>query len=606
MEQVSVSWGGMGKKKRKSKDAAEQSPDTGGAMKSFKDLLRASGSEPEPDEDEQPGWSLETPAGFTDGDAGERGVESSSERIIRRPAAFGPMTHGPEVYKDVESEEMRILGSFRVRTVFPDDVLAEVDALPEEPDPTDFEGRVDLRGEAIFTIDGADAKDYDDAVGIRRLPNGNLELGVHIADVGNYVCPGTALDAEALARATSVYLPDQVVPMLPEKLSNGLCSLVPHRDRLAYSVVMEFDEAGSRVAERVHKSVIRSVQRNTYRVVQDLFDKVSSPEVDEIEDLREPLQLFREWTLQQQKIRDKKGSLRTQSTERKFVFDADHEVSEIINAEKYFSMTLIEETALAANQAVGDLFRKRGLPTIYRVHPPKDLEEIESIVKMLSEHGIRVPNKERLTGRDVGSLIRIARRRPNAEALIQRIMGLVERASYAVKDHEDVARHWGLARQAYLHFTSPIRRYPDLFVHRWLHAIETRGDEAERELKSADFLQDMNDMANHSSIQAGTAEMGEQAIGDLKVCQYISPHAGERHTAKVTRVSRFGIEVHIAAFNITGFLPSRSIGEQAEVKGPTLQLRAGRKLFSFTEGYGVDIRIKDVDFLRLQVLLELA
>lgn len=596
----------MGKRKRQPKSADEQPEDDQGQLKSFKDLLRSTGAEPDPDEEDQPGWSLETPSGFVNEDASERGVESSRERITRRPPGFGPMTHGPEVYKDIDSEEMRILGSFRVRTVFPDDVIGEVEALPEDPSESDFEGRVDLRGETIFTIDGADAKDYDDAVGIRRLPNGHLELGVHIADVGNYVCSGTALDGEALARATSVYLPDQVVPMLPEKLSNGLCSLVPHRDRLAYSVIMEFDEAGKRVAERVHKSVICSVERNTYRVVQDLFDKVSSPEVEAIERLREPLELFREWTLQQQKIRDNKGSLRIQSTERKFVFDKDHEVAEIINAKKFFSMTLIEETALAANQAVGDLFRKRGLPTIYRVHPPKDFEEVESIVKMLAEHGIRVPNKETLTGRDVGSLIRIARRRPNADALIQRIMGLVERASYAVKDHEDVARHWGLARQAYLHFTSPIRRYPDLFVHRWLHAIETRGGEAERELKSADFLQDMNDMANHSSIQAGTAEMGEQAIGDLKVCQYISPHVGERHTAKVTRVSRFGIEVHIQAFNITGFLPSRSIGEKAVVKGSTLQLRAGRKLFSFTEGYGVDIRIKDVDFLKLQVLLELA
>ena len=506
----------------------------------------------------------------------------------------------------MDSEEMRILGSFRVRTVFPDDVLKEVAALPEEPSPEDCSDRVDLRGQTIFTIDGADAKDFDDAIGIAELGDGRLEVGVHIADVGHYVCPGTALDAEALARATSVYLPDQVVPMLPEGLSNGLCSLVPHRDRLAYSVIMEFDRDGNRVAAKVHKSVIRSVQRNTYRVVQDLLDRVKSAEVAEIEHLREPLELFRRWTLQQQKIRDAKGSLRTQSTSRKFVFDKDHEVAEIVDEEKYFSMTLIEETALAANQAVGDLFHKRGLPTIYRVHPPKDLEEIESIVKMLAEHSIRVPNKERLTGRDVGGLIRIARRRPNAEALIQRIMGLVERASYAVKDHEDVAKHWGLARQAYLHFTSPIRRYPDLFVHRWLHAIETRGAEAAKELRSTEFIADMNDMATHSSIQAGTAEMGEQAIGDLKVCQYISPHVGERHRAKVTRVSNFGIEVHIGEFNISGFLPSRTIGERAEVKGPTLQLRAGRKLFSFTEGQSIDIRIKDVDFLRLQIFLELA
>ncbi len=580
-----------------------------GAMKSFKDLLRSRGGEPEDEVDPKDrGWSLETPAGASidDADAEGRGMESSRDRIMRRPAAFGPMTHGPAVYADEESEEMRILASFRVRTVFPQDVLDEVAALHDDPQEEDFADREDLRGQCIFTIDGADAKDYDDAIAITQLANGNLQVGVHIADVSHYVRPGTALDAEALARATSVYLPDQVVPMLPESLSNGLCSLVPNRDRLAYSVIMEFDDKGSRVAAKVHKSVICSVQRNTYKVVQELLDGEDNAETREIAYLTEPLKLFQKWALRQQKIRDAKGSLRTQSRERKFVFDKNHEVEAIVDATKYFSMTLIEETALAANQAVGDLFRGRGLPTIYRVHPPKDLEEIESIVKMLVEHGIRVPNKEHLTGRDVGGLIRIARRRPNAEAMIQRIMGLVERASYAVKDHEDVAKHWGLARQAYLHFTSPIRRYPDLFVHRWLHAIESRGGEAEEELRALDFLADMNDMAMHSSLQAGVAEMGEQAIGDLKVCQYMSPHVDEKHEAKVVRVSNFGIEVYLAEFNITGFLPSRSIGEKPVLKGPTLQLRAGRKLFSFTEGYNIQIRIQNVDFIKLQVLLELA
>ncbi|MCB9888781.1 MAG: RNB domain-containing ribonuclease [Planctomycetes bacterium] len=587
-------------------DSSKDANDPPGPLRSFKDLLRARGGEPEPAPDEGRGWTLENTYGEAVADAEDRGIESSRERITRRPMAFGEMEHGPAAYRDLESEEMRILGSFRIRTVFPDDVRAEADALPRDPTEADFAGRVDLRGATIFTIDGEDAKDYDDAIGIRELADGHLEVGVHIADVGHYVRPGTALDAEALARATSVYLADQVVPMLPEKLSNHLCSLVPHRDRLAYSVFMEFDAKGKRVASRVHKSVIRSVQRNTYRVVQDLLDGAHTPEVDEIEHLRGPLELFRQWTQTQQKLRDAKGSLRTQSSERKFVFDAAHEVKAVVSAPKFFSMALIEETALAANQAVGDLFRKRGLPTIYRVHPPKDLEEIESISKMLAEHGIRVPNKENLSGRDVGQLIRVARNRPNAEALIQRIMGLVERASYAVKDHEDVAKHWGLAREAYLHFTSPIRRYPDLFVHRWLHAIESRGGEAETELRAQDLLADMNDMANHASLQAGVAEMAEQANGDLKVCQFMAPHVGERHRATVMRVSRFGIEVHLPEFNVGGFLPSRTIGEQPEIKGPTLQLRAGRRLFSFTEGYGIDVKIQNVDFIRLQVLLELA
>ena len=186
-----------------------------GKFGSFKDLLRSQGGEPEPEPGGERGWTLERGDGAS-GDLAD-GTETARDRILLRPAAFGSMTHGPDVYKDIESEEMTLLGSFRVRTVFPDDVLEEVRSLPDDPDAADFEGRVDLRGEVIFTIDGDDAKDYDDAIGIKELPGGNIEFGVHIADVGHYVRPGTALDSEALARGTSVYLADQVVPMLPER-----------------------------------------------------------------------------------------------------------------------------------------------------------------------------------------------------------------------------------------------------------------------------------------------------------------------------------------------------------------------------------------------------
>jgi ribonuclease R len=298
--------------------------------------------------------------------------------------------------------------------------------------------------------------------------------------------------------------------------------------------------------------------------------------------------------------------MRLASNEQKFVFDEHHEVAGVVDAPRYFSMTLIEETALAANQAVGDLFRSRGLPTIYRVHPEKDPEEIESVAKALEEHGIRVPKKDRLTGRDIARLIQAARKKSNAEALIQRIMGLIERAVYEVHDHEDVATHFGLARKAYLHFTSPIRRYPDLLVHRWLWAIESRGGEAEAELKAEDLLADLNSVAAHCSMMSELAEMAEHAIFDLKVCQFMHGHIGEKIDALVVRVSPVGMEVRLKAYNVGGFLPARALGEKSEVKGPTLVIKAGRKSLSFTEGHPVAVRVKDVDFVRLQVMLELA
>jgi ribonuclease R len=580
-----------------------------GRFKSFKDLKRQETGEPakrvEPEVRLE--GSLEARAKEAAASA-ESGAASTRERIDRRPNGFGPMEHGPAPYRDEGSEEMQILASFRVRTAFPKDVKSEVAKLPRDPDPKEYAGRADLRKKIVYTIDGEDAKDFDDAISIEDLGGGDVEVGVHIADVAHYVRPGTALDDEALARATSVYVADQVVPMLPEELSNHLCSLVGERDRFAYSVFMVFDQKGARKSARVTKSVIRSVRRNTYREVQEFLDGVDNPATRQIKErgMGPSLLAFQKWTVRQQQIRDAKGSMRMASVEKKFVFDKDHEPIQVVDAPRYFSMSLIEETALAANQAVGDLFKDKGLPAIYRVHPEKDPEEIEAVAASLEEHGIRVPKKDRLTGRDIARLIAQARKKPNAEALIQRIMGLIERAVYEVHDHEDVAGHFGLARKAYLHFTSPIRRYPDLIVHRWLWAVESRPDDAARELRALDIVEDLNATAYHCSLQSELAEMTEQSMFDLKVCQFMYPRIGEKLRAQVVRVSPPGLEVKLLDLNISGFLPSRAIGERVEIKGPTMTIKAGRKSLSFTEGHPISVRVKDVDFVRLQVMLELA
>jgi ribonuclease R len=189
--------------------------------------------------------------------------------------------------------------------------------------------------------------------------------------------------------------------------------------------------------------------------------------------------------------------------------------------------------------------------------------------------------------------------------LIQRILGLIERAVYEVHDHENVATHFGLARKAYLHFTSPIRRYPDLLVHRWLWSVESRPGEAAAELKADALLADLNEIASHCSAQSEVAEMCETAIGDLKVCQFMHPHVGEKLDAKVARVSHAGLELFLKDFNVNGFLPAKKIGDKVEIKGATIQIRQGRKSLSFTEGYPIAVRLVDVDFVRLQLMFEL-
>ena len=569
---------------------------------SFADLAKQlGGADPSSAEEESAPDEVSEPEEDSDIDIAEL---STRERIQAAVPAFGPMPSGPAPYRDLESEEMELLASFRVRTVFPDAVLKEVQSHPQDPTEADFEGRVDLRGQEIFTIDGDDAKDYDDAIQICALEDGEVEIGVHIADVSHYVTPDTELDREAVTRGTSVYLPDQVVPMLPEELSNHLCSLVPDRDRLAFSVFMVFDKSGQRVEKRVHKSVIRSVKRCTYRAVQKFLDGVDDEEAKAMSAIGESLKLFQSWTRTQQTLRDRKGSLRLQSSERKFAFDAAHEVERIYPSEIYFSQALIEETALAANQAVGDTFKEWELPTIYRIHPRKDPEEIEGVVKMLSQFGIRVPNKDHLTGRDVGRLVREARRRPNGDALIARIMGLVERATYEVAAADDTAEHWGLAREHYLHFTSPIRRYPDLMVHRWLHEVLSGGDEAKSRLRESERLKDLCDIAGHCSVQSDLAGMVESAVDDLKVCQYMDRFQGEVLLATIQRVAPYGLEIYLKEHHVTGFIPSRTLEGRVKVDGPRMMVQSRKGSRVFDEGSKVKIRVADVDFVRLQVILE--
>lgn len=577
----------------------------GNQFGNFKDLQRAFGGGDEGDAAETPAkdpseWTLEERYE----DLLESVRPSVREIIQSAGTSFGPMAHGPECYRDPRTEEMELLASFRVRTVFPPEVLAETQGLPSDPAPEDFAAREDFRGRRIFTIDGEDAKDFDDAIGITPLEDGLVEVSVHIADVSHYVVPGTALDREALSRATSIYVPDQVIPMLPEEISNHLCSLVPNRDRLTFSVLMIFDAKGRRQQFRVTKGIIRSIRRCTYKNVQKLLDGIVDEDTQKLIDLKPDLELFASWTRRQQSIRDEKGSLRLQSSERKFEFDEKHEVKRIYPSAVYFTQALIEETALAANQAVGDFFKERNLPTIYRIHPRKDPEEVQGVIEMLTQFGVRVPDKEQLSGRDVGRMVREARRRPNGEALIARIMGLVERAVYEVaQGEEDSAEHWGLAREHYLHFTSPIRRYPDLIVHRWLHAVLS-SKSASEELVDPEMVAELTDVATHCTMQADLADMVESAIDDLKVCQYMDRFIDAVIDARISRVSPGGLEVFLKDHYVTGFIPARTLDGRRKVEGSRMTVVSRRGARVFDEGEPIRVKVSMVDFVRLQVVLE--
>jgi ribonuclease R len=347
---------------------------------------------------------------------------------------------------------------------FPDDVLEEAQALPAAPTDDEVEGRKDLSGEPTFTIDGEDARDFDDAVSISPLPDGGLRLRVSIADVSHYVAAGSPLDREAFERGTSVYFPDRVIPMLPERLSNGIASLRPDELRLTVTADMEFDREGRRTKARVYESAIRSWGRWTYTGVARVLD---GEEVGGISEHREQVTLMAELMRRLWTRRVARGTLDFDLPEPDIVLDATGNPEDVVRSERNDAHRLIEEFMIAANEAVADWFLKKRRATIFRVHEPPDLEKMRGFLEFARSFGHQ-PDFGRLASSGaLAAFLASVRGQPAERAIHHILLRTMMRAKYA----EENIGHYGLASERYLHFTSPIRRYPDLIVHRLAKAI---------------------------------------------------------------------------------------------------------------------------------------
>ena len=347
---------------------------------------------------------------------------------------------------------------------FPDDVLEEAEALPDVPTSEDLTGREDLSGAPTFTIDGEDARDFDDAVSIAPLPDGGLRLRVSIADVAHWVAAESPLDREAFQRGTSVYFPDRVLPMFPERLSNGLASLRPDETRLTLTAEMDFDREGHRTRAKVYESTIRSWGRWTYTDVARVLD---GEEVAGISEHREQVTLMAELMRRLRVRREERGGLDFDLPEPDVILDATGNPEDVVRAERNDAHRMIEEFMIAANEAVADWFVKKTRPTIFRVHAPPDLEKMRGFLEFARSFG-HEPDFGRLASS--GALARFLgemRGQPAERAIHHILLRTMMRAQYA----EENVGHYGLASERYLHFTSPIRRYPDLVVHRLAKAI---------------------------------------------------------------------------------------------------------------------------------------
>ncbi len=498
-----------------------------------------------------------------------------------------------------------VIRKYHIPHEFPPDVLAAAEAIPAEIDPSEIASRVDLRDRAIVTIDGETAKDFDDAVDVSILPNGNYRLGVHIADVSYYVREGEAIDREAFERATSVYFPGRAVPMLPERLSNGICSLNPRVDRLTFSAEIEIDGGGRFVGKRFYRSVIRTRERMTYTDVNAILTAPTpelleryAPLLDDFRRMHELYEILR-------KRRDARGSIDFDLPESEILLGELGEIEAILPSSRNVAHRLIEEFMLAANEVVAEHLQLGGQPAIFRVHVPPDAQKIEDLKKMLEEFGHKLrADPEQLRPGELQRVLRQVEGTPEERFLTELVLRSMKRALYS----EENQGHFALALQFYCHFTSPIRRYPDLVVHRMLGAMLASGPFHGEALDRA--VAKLPLQAGQSSDREKRAEDAEREVIEWKKVIFMRDKVGEEFGGRITGVLPFGLFVELDEIFVQGLVPVSTIGgdfwaffeREHRLRGQT----SGRE---FRLGEHVRVEVYDVDEDRRQIgfrLLEAA
>lgn len=430
-----------------------------------------------------------------------------------------------------------ILYSYDIPTDFSRDALAMAESLSREITPDDITGRRDFRGERVFTIDGEYAKDFDDAVSIEKTSRGTYILGVHIADVSHYVRPYSAIDRDAFERGTSVYFTDKVIPMLPERLSNDICSLVPHEDRLTMSCVMEIDGAGEIIKYEICESVIRSAERLIYSDVSRIIDKEADDTLTaRYAHIMPDLLLMDELRLILGERRMKRGALYFDLPEAYIELDENGEPVRIAPRERGSADNLIEEFMLCANETVARHMRQCELPSIYRTHAAPSPEKTDAFIALASLFGLPVPQGRRLTGAYLKTVIEAVKDKSFAPVVLSSMLRSLMKAEYDVEPKG----HFGLALSDYCHFTSPIRRYPDLTVHRALKAdIRSAYETRKRRMRP------VKDAAAQSNLTETRAVDCTRAIDDLYKAIYMSKFVGDTFRGIIASVTNAGFFVEL-------------------------------------------------------------
>lgn len=419
---------------------------------------------------------------------------------------------------------------------FPKEVLDSIQDMPDKVSESEMKGRLDLRDRVIFTIDGNDTRDIDDAISIQKNDDGTYELGVHIADVSYYVERDSLLDKEAYQRGTSVYLVDRVIPMLPHRLSNGICSLNPKVDRLALSCIMTIDKRGRIVGSKIANSVIQSRIQMTYDAVNNILDKGIVAEG--YEEFVPDLTLMKELSDLLRKKMVSRGYIEFSSPEAKILVDEECRPIEIKLRGEGTGENMIENFMVAANETVGSFIFYQNLPGIYRVHDKPDEKKLASFFQFLAARGYVVNGKKKgITSRDLQNILKQLGDKPDAKILNDLAIRCQAKAVYS----DENIGHFGLGSKCYSHFTSPIRRYPDLILHRLVKDYMNHYSNEVIEF----WANHLAEMANHCSSREQDAVKCERDVDDMKKAEYMESHIGEEFEGIISGVQEFGLFVEL-------------------------------------------------------------
>ena len=516
------------------------------------------------------------------------------------------ITKYPEKGKNAEGQIIEILGGineagvdmlslikqYELPAEFPTEVVHDAKAFRDKINPDDIKGRKDLRKDVVFTIDGEDAKDLDDAIHVEKLPNGNYRLDVHIADVSNYVREKTELDKEAYLRGTSIYMLGRVIPMLPRELSNGICSLNAGQDRLTLSCSMEITPKAKVVTSDIYKGVINVTERMTYTDVQKIIDKSDNEVLERYKNYISDFELMAELATILKEKRRENGYLNLDIPESKIILDKDGYAVDVKKYETYFANEIIEQFMLIANETVAEKFYWLQAPFIYRNHEAPDLDKIKDLNKVLYNFGykIKISKEDIIYPNEFAKILEDIKGKNEEKVISNIILRTLRVAKYEAENKG----HFGIASKYYCHFTSPIRRYPDLFIHRIISKyLESNYMVNDFFIKK--YSARAEKRAENCSERERRAVKVEREAEEIKKAEYMESKIGEEYDGIISSITSFGIFVELEN-TVEGLIRYERLGDEYFIYNDELKQAIGERTNKvYKIGDRVKIRVADAN-----------